>query len=491
MATQHVNKITVFMYRPGGTGDCFLLQFKKGNQVSFNLMIDCGCITGGKQNFIPILDDLTVKTKGKIDLLVLTHEHADHINGFTSVAEKFVNLTIAKVWFAWTENKDDPEANNYRQHHTEQKMALAQATTKLNRLERDHYFHKLLELENQGAELADGIHHFIDSLNGLNGLNEATMAANGTETMEDILRRLKIIDSNTVVEYRYPGQTLEDVLGAEGIRFFILGPPKSLDLLSKEEGKNEGYEKRENKSTTNLAFIEAFSVSEDNAQDHIPFEPDFFFAATPTDAFVEFKEKYHADEQAWRKIDHDWLFGGAELALRLEQSINNTSLVMAIQFKDSEKILLFPGDAEYGNWLSWHDPQLNWSFVKNNVLQTVGVDYIFKNTVLYKVGHHLSQNGTGKEIGLEQIKHPELAAMVTLDFKKILPGWLNTMPNDFIGAELINKTKGKLFFSGAYEPILKNIQTPRVSINASHLKETVKNNKKFVGKIAVEYSVKG
>ena len=112
MATKLVNKIAVHMYRPGGTGDCFLLQFKKGTQISFNLMIDCGCINGSADNFAPILDDIAVKTKQKIDLLVLTHEHADHINGFTKAADKFVtlNLKVAKVWFAWTESKTDTDA---------------------------------------------------------------------------------------------------------------------------------------------------------------------------------------------------------------------------------------------------------------------------------------------------------------------------------------------------------------------------------------------
>lgn len=490
MATKVVNKIAVHMYRPGGTGDCFLLQFKKGTQVSFNLMIDCGCINGSADNFAPILDDIAVKTKQKIDLLVLTHEHADHINGFTKAADKFValNLKVAKVWFAWTESKTDADANDYRQNHTLQKLALSQATQKLNKLQGDQYFQQLLALENEGEELNNGIDHYIAALNGLNDLN---LAATGTETMEDILRRLKIIDASTIVEYQEPGKTLEDLLGAEGIRFFILGPPRDLGLLSKEESKSQGYEKREVKSNRNQALVEALALQKGKEQDLQPFESTYFAKGKASTQLSEIRKKYRDEKHLWRKIDHDWLFGGAELALKLEQSINNTSLVMAIQFVNSEKILLFPGDAEYGNWLSWGAPGLSWSFVKKNERQTVKVDYLLKNTVLYKVGHHLSQNGTGKEIGLEQMTHPDLAAMATLDFGKILTGWLNTMPNDLLSAELIRKTRGKFFFSGACEDILSNIQTERVTIEANLLKEVRKNNKKFDKKIAVEYTVSG
>jgi hypothetical protein len=81
--------------------------------------------------------------------------------------------------------------------------------------------------------------------------------------------------------------------------------------------------------------------------------------------------------------------------------------------------------------------------------------------------------------------------MATLDFKKINDGWLNTMPNDLLGAELIRKTKGKLFFVGDRKTILPNIKTARVSIKKTH--ETALNNanKPFDGKDFIEYEVNG
>src|SRR5436190_5025038 len=38
---------------------------------------------------------------------------------------------------------------------------------------------------------------------------------------------------------------------------------------------------------------------------------------------------------------------------------NNTSLVLAFELLPSRRVLLFPGDAQVGNWLSWQD--VRWS----------------------------------------------------------------------------------------------------------------------------------
>jgi hypothetical protein len=171
-------------------------------------------------------------------------------------------------------------------------------------------------------------------------------------------------------------------------------------------------------------------------------------------------DNYSDAGNAWRQIEQDWLYSAGALAMRHETSINNTSLALAIQFTDSEKVLLFPGDAEYGNWESWKE--ITWPTEKGKV----GLEYLLNNTVFYKVGHHMSQNGSGKEFGIEMMLQPEMAAMATLHLGqgKINTGWLSTMPNDLIGEALMAKTKGRLFFVGDPEDILRNIKTDRVSI---------------------------
>lgn len=238
-----------------------------------------------------------------------------------------------------------------------------------------------------------------------------------------------------------------------------------------------------------MAFLNIFNRDDLSEAEVKPFDEKYELEVKDLEKYKMFKEHYNSEP--WRTIDNDWLFSAGNLALRHETSINNTSLVIAIQFKESEKILLFPGDAEQGSWLSWHDG-LEWNFLdKNNNTKKVNAEYILNNTVFYKVAHHLSQNGTAKQKGLEMMLHEDLAAMVTLDFNKINNGWLNTMPNDLIGETLIRKTKGKVFFAGDRKKILKNLQTDRVTLSKVNLQKLEKENKRFDGKFYIEHEVNG
>jgi hypothetical protein len=56
----------------------------------------------------------------------------------------------------------------------------------------------------------------------------------------------------------------------------------------------------------------------------------------------------------WRRIDTDWLAAADQLALNLDDHVNNTSLVLALELGDGEDapVLLFPGDAQ------WSSPRL-------------------------------------------------------------------------------------------------------------------------------------
>ena len=61
----------------------------------------------------------------------------------------------------------------------------------------------------------------------------------------------------------------------------------------------------------------------------------------------------------------------------------------------------------------------------------------------YKVAHHLSHNGTAKNIGLDMMTSSDLVAMATLDYNVISSGWKSTMPNRLIVKQLLEKTHGR------------------------------------------------
>ena len=55
-----------------------------------------------------------------------------------------------------------------------------------------------------------------------------------------------------------------------------------------------------------------------------------------------------------RRIDGEWLGAAESLALKIDGDVNNTSLALAFEITGGH-VLLFPADAQVGNWLSWHD----------------------------------------------------------------------------------------------------------------------------------------
>lgn len=119
---------------------------------------------------------------------------------------------------------------------------------------------------------------------------------------------------------------------------------------------------------------------------------------------------YFDPEVANRRIDGDWLQSAEALALKIDGDVNNTSLALAIETPDS-KVLLFPADAQVGNWLSWHDQD----YPSEPGIQSgkgESAKTLLSRVVLYKVGHHGSHNATSKALGLELMTHPGLAAMI-------------------------------------------------------------------------------
>ena len=461
------------MYRPG-TGDFFILTFKTNNSTTFKLMIDCGCIQGSKAIFEPLITDLASHTGGEIDLLIVTHEHADHINGFSLMKDEFDKITFKKVWLSWTEDSSNLKANEYRGKITAMKVALGLATSQLIELKDKSHYQSLYDNQYFGDDMVKAKLSFIDAVEQLELLNYwgVNKVDKTVATMVDMLEQNNIIKANTVVEFLSPNDLLENVKGLPGIRFFILGPPNKHEYLKLEERHGDTYEKRQTPSTTEVAFVNALTSVELGIPNYGPFDSKY-----ELDAQNIIVEEYNRNE-IYRKIDDDWLYTAGSLGLKLQGCINNTSLAIAIQFIDSEKILLFPGDAEFGSWLSWKN-ELQWTIGVCGVQQTVDIGYVLKNTIFYKVSHHLSHNGTPSSQALLQMTHQDLQAMVTLDFLKIMPGWKNTMPNDFIGAELIKRTQGRIYFSGNSEVILKNISTDRVTVRASHVAKLKELNAKF------------
>jgi hypothetical protein len=402
------------------------------------------------------------------------------MNGFDYGQKELSQITFKKVWLAWTESKDDPIANDYRGFHVRVGMALKYASEQLKRATDDPELKQEMELQYKGDLMLDGMKFYADAVAEFIDIN-LPMEEGVILTMEDKLRKNHIIKDDTIVEYREPMEILENIEGLPGFRVFVLGPPKEKKYLNLGERHGEVYEQREQPSAFDFSFIDA--LRDDNEQLIKPFKKKHVAQNGNVVSNI------YNNEDTWRKIPYNWLNGTSELALRYERNINNTSLALAFQCIESEKVLLFPGDAEFGSWLSWHE-QLLWEVKKDGKKVKITIQDILANTVCYKVSHHLSQNGTPAEKGLKLMNHPDLVAFVTLDLTKIQKVWRNTMPNDHIGAGLLRQTKGKVFFvEKDTQRILDNIRTDRVSVSEANVANALSLNKKYSDDLRVEYEI--
>lgn len=445
-----INNVKIRMYSLG-TGDCFILKFCEAENEKFTMMIDCGSCQGKPDEIRPYLEKLAEDVNNKIDLLVITHEHQDHVNGFAKCPDIFENFTIGQAWFAWTEDPTDPTgaAKELQKKRSRMKLAFQNALSAIeknvNMLENsdsDEFYTKALVEEGHGY--LRGLHTLAEI--NLPAANEAGKPLPGMTKIKEFLKNEKV-----KIRYLNPGDTLR-MAGTKGFRFHVLGPP----LLRKYIFKNgkEGVDVFNKKIALNESSLaaNAFVNMASNFAGDVPFASHFVIneSKTPTPP-VEMQKvvnSYKDPDNDWRTIDNDWLNSAGSLALRLNSHINNTSLAFAIEFDDSKKVLLFPGDAEFGSWESWHEIE-KWKPKKENDKHFV--EDLLNRTVFYKVGHHLSFNGTALQKGISMMESNEMAAMATLDRRRISKVWKSTMPNKYLMQELAKKCEGKLFIMDEFE----------------------------------------
>ena len=129
----------------------------------------------------------------------------------------------------------------------------------------------------------------------------------------------------------------------------------------------------------------------------------------------------------------------SDLAIRLDRHLNNTSLALAIELEENGRILLFPADAQVGNWRSWHT-------VEWKERPGVTAESLLNRPVFYKVGHHASHNATLGEKGLELMTSDELRAVIPLDRKTAEKrDW--HMPYDKLFERLVSKTGDRVYIT--------------------------------------------
>lgn len=420
-----MNSVRVRMYRQG-LGDCFLLTFPKDRGES-HMLIDCGVLTGtgdaqGQMRKVP--QNILETTKGRLDALVVTHEHWDHISGFLQAEEIFNKLRVSEVWLAWTEDPKDDLAEELRKRKAKALRAIVAAARQL-----------------------DGVRDFgaRRTAQRLNALLEF-YGSFGVEGRKTTAKAMAWVKSREKAKVRYfkPGDEPFGVPGVEGLRVYVLGPPRDRKMLKKSDPSKKNSEVYElaGDGGADLGFFAAVESLEGGKEaGEQPFKEWFHVSETESRAQKFFAEHYWLDGEDWRRIEHDWLDAAGGLALQLDSDTNNTCLALAFELCKSGRVLLFPGDAQVGNWLSWEG--LEWKAKEGRETKTVTTRDLLARTVLYKVGHHGSHNATLREKGLELMSSDELAAMIPVSretAKKM--DWKMPFPSLF--RRLQEKTRGRI-----------------------------------------------
>jgi hypothetical protein len=511
------DEVMVRMYGQG-LGDCFLLAFPRratggaGAGRPVHVLIDCGVLSGtpgSPQRMKQIVQDIRRTTRdtslkraadgeerGHIDLLVVTHEHWDHLSGFIykEAREEWKNIQVDTVWTGWTAKH---EANG-----------LGEVLQKI----KDMQQHALTAIEHQVQRF--GVSERLQTALGLTlFLADKTEApdrslASGLNFVTQDLGKRSCV-------YCEPGE-VRPVPGTDSVAY-ILGPPRNWNRLSRMNPSAETPETYENPFALriNLAdeddqpeheqvralrrildepsVFNAFIASLENrpvadedetsTSDGSEPLPDIYYRSFPFDrsfriplAIAESRaanarssypalDSYFDSVNQWRRIDDDWLLAADTFALAADNFVNNTSLVLAFEMppsrgSDKRNVLLFVADAQVGNWLSW-DEIPEWTLCEDAKPAQGGskpdIDDLLRRTVFYKVGHHGSHNATLKTRGVERMtgEGPLTAFVPVSPAVAQTVGWTE-MPLKAILDALAKRTGGRVVLPGDVWPPAKD-----------------------------------
>lgn len=457
-----------------GLGDCFLLAFPRRGEPEnpCYLVIDCGAAMSTPDKDLRIrkvVENIHAATGGHIDVLAITHQHFDHIGGFQDAWQEWKKITVDALYLPWTESTAE---------HGEHKSASS------FRHVLDRAAKKALEraAEMKLLDAQPGFRAQADFL-GVSLAASGAGGAKGPRNMDEAMEFARDLCPDQI-RYFEPG----DVFRLPGTDFhgYVLGPPlpdrldpegrRYIELLTDEKvmysygplglkvdigkpGGSDAFALSDDRSLPALAsaLLAAGSLDREGDESFSPFAPEIRLDWDRAMASPFFQDHYGSTQDiengAWRRADTDWLGGAAQLALRAGDYTNNVSLVLAFDIPGSDRMLLFPGDAQVGNWLSWHTID-QWRFRDGaapirppaaNDEQTL-MENLLGRVSFYKVGHHGSHNATIAEKGLEAMTREDLVAFVpvSVPVAQDLMGYC-PMPFYPVLRALQKKTKGRVF----------------------------------------------
>jgi hypothetical protein len=466
-----------------GFGDCFLLAFPRvqaGREPDTKnpvyVVIDSGVFPrtpGSWERMRAVARSINAATGGTIDLLVATHEHHDHLCGFEYAKQEWKAIGVRRVWVAWTEDRTHPATQAYDREKEALKLQAEMALRVVEQHKREDP-----TLARAFGQVRSLVGFAAGGTGKLKPPDELSKSPDRVldDLADDPGRRFKPLETQTERDFCEPGQVR--AVPDTAVDAYVLGPPTAEGRLAQDFDETEVYPEQELPpdevtaaraldalkqrlrlaAASNRAERETFSAAlrwrlaaadgvEPSPDDGAPFPSRLAlpYSAAREDSF--FRARYF-EARSDRQIETEWLHSFGQLALQVDKVINNTSLVLAFRLP-SERVLLFVGDAQVGNWLSWHEIQpKDWRRPGGG-----GLSYrptarqLLAKTAIYKVGHHGSHNATLKAKGLEMMPDGLIAFVPVSQFypqKEKGKGW--PIPLTTLIDALWKKSGGQVVF---------------------------------------------
>jgi beta-lactamase superfamily II metal-dependent hydrolase len=356
MAKEHV---LVRMYNVG-FGDAFLLQFphKDGPR---RVLIDCGVhsMGPGPRKMKEVVKQIVADTadgnkKSRIDVVVCTHRHQDHVSGFSQPL--WNKVEVGEVWMPWTEHPTDEEARHIREAQSTRARSLTMALRRLN-------------VDRSVSAMA---HNSLTNPKAMRMLHEGFAGKPLRRFLPTKQRSARSFETRVL----------------PGVKIHVLGPSRKEEVIrDMNPEKSESY----------LQFL--MTRSGPAGQRLRPFRSEWNVP------ILQYRRAYphlHFSDRQKRELAKVGSGTEFDLATKLEKAVNGTSLLL--MFVIGRAHLLFPGDAQWGTWkAAMAEPE--WQ-------------ELLSKTAFYKIGHHGSHNATPRSFVEKHLKKKFSAMVSTRGTKK-------------------------------------------------------------------------
>lgn len=344
-----------------GFGDCFLLTFSYANARDRNVLIDFGSTKRSEHapagGMVAIAKQIEKDSNRKLDMVVATHRHKDHISGFSGRSGTIIrSLEPELVVQPWTEDPTlDPNAR-------------APAGSGGGALRARGLVARLSDMQALAKQVLDQVPR-LEASPEVPAALAAQLAFLGETNLKNAaaVRNLRTMGKRKPVFASFGTQLpISDVL--PGVKIDVIGPPtlaqSSAVARQRERDENEFWHLRARAGT-----------GDGRARGRRLFPDAVASGPMPQEArwVIPRIDAMHATELL-------------AIVRRLDDALNNTSLILL--FHVLGEVLVFPGDAQIENWSYALFEARNRRAIRNRL----------RRAAFYKVGHHGSLNATPKTL---------------------------------------------------------------------------------------------